>query len=249
MVAGLVAWSLLLAGLAVWSYREDAPTVREQRTLADATPLVSAALGNLVAAAGDGAVSALDPTRVAEGCRITPVRDGAELTGGVRFYAAPEGVPALLGRIAAGLPASFAARASATALRADAGDFVAVRGRQVAPGVVQVVVTTGCRPVGAAVDDLGVGSPVEGLPDPVLTALGASSVESGTLTVAPCPDGGLAATAIAVGRGDALKPLRSAGGVAVLDSPDAYAYRADGFDYVVRPAGDDAVRVAATQPC
>ena len=248
-MAGLVAWSLLLAGLAVWSYREDAPTVREQRTLAQATPLVSAALGNLVAAAGDGAVSALDPTRVADGCRITPVRDGAELTGGVRFYTAPEGVPTLLGRIAAALPAGYAARASATALRADAGDFVAVRGRQVAPGVVQVVVTTGCRPLGAAVDDPPVGQPVDGLPDRVLTALGASSVEPGTPTVAPCPGGGVVATAVAVGRGGALKPLRSAGGVAVLDSPEVYAYRAGGFDYVVRPAGDDAIRVAVTQPC
>jgi hypothetical protein len=83
----------------------------------------------------------------------------------------------------------------------------------------------------------------------VLTALGASSVEPGALTVAPCPGGGVVATAVAVGRGGSLKPLRSAGGVAVLDSPEAYAYRAGGFDYVVRPAGDDAVRVAVTRTC
>jgi hypothetical protein len=251
IVVALVVWGLLLTGLAVWSHRRDAPTVREQRTLAEAAPRVTGAVTDLLAAVGDSAVPTLDPVRIASGCRITPLRDGAELTATIRLYAAPEATSALLERIASNLPARYSAGASATALRADAGEFVAVRGRESSPGVVLVVVTTGCRPVpsGFALDEPAIGLPVDGQPARVLTALGAQSIDPGTRALVGCPGGGFAATATAVGRGPALEALSTAGGTAILNTPGAYAFREGDLGYAVTRAGDDGVRVAVTQGC
>lgn len=251
IIAVVVVWGVLLTALAVWSQRRDAPTVREQRTLAEAAPRVTGAVTDLLAATGDAAVPVLDPVAVATDCRITPVRSGAEMTATMRLYTAPEATAALLDRIASTLPARYAARASGPALRADAGEFVAVRGRESSPGVVLLVVTTGCRPTdpGFALDEPTIGLPVDDQPTRVLTALGAQSVEPGTRALVGCPDGGFAATATAVGRGSGLAPLSAAGGLEVLNTPGAYAFRDGDLAYAVTRAGDDGVRVAVTQAC
>ncbi|MGC1214784.1 MAG: hypothetical protein WA890_26440, partial [Micromonospora sp.] len=47
LLAATVAWALLLAVLTWFSVHDDPPTVREQRTLAEAGPVVDRAVGEL----------------------------------------------------------------------------------------------------------------------------------------------------------------------------------------------------------
>ncbi|WP_373688928.1 hypothetical protein [Verrucosispora sioxanthis] len=81
LIAATALWAVLLAGLTWMSSAEDPPTVREQRTLSQAGPVVDGAIGELVAAAGGG-VPALSPPEVDRGCRISPFADGATLIPG-----------------------------------------------------------------------------------------------------------------------------------------------------------------------
>ncbi|KWV29618.1 hypothetical protein [Micromonospora rifamycinica] len=151
LLAATVAWAVLLGVLTWWSAREDPPTVREQRTLTQAGPVVDRALGRLVAAVGDDAWVLTVP-EVERGCRLTPMADGATLSRGLDVLVAEGGERALLERVADRLPADWRAGvragASGPRLRADAGEFVAVQGRVTSGGRVRFTADTGCRPVG-----------------------------------------------------------------------------------------------------
>jgi hypothetical protein len=253
MTAVLVAWAVALAGLALWSVRHDPPTVRDQSPLSKAAPVAASAVGNLVAAAGPSVVPVVSAPLVEAGCRITPLRHGATLTSAVRFYAADG--PALLRRLASGLPASYAATASDKSLQADAGEFVAVRGRPTAPGLVQVTVSTGCRPADVALPSAPLAGSLPGSladePPRVLTMLGAVSFEPVTSAAAPCPGGRTATTAQAVGHGSppaslskALVPADSV----VVEKPSTYAFRRGPYAYAVTVTGDE-IRAAVTLGC
>jgi hypothetical protein len=247
MAAVLVAWGLLLAGLAIWSVRHDPPTVGDQSPLSDAVPIARAAVGDLVAAAGPAAVPVVSADQVEPGCRITPLRRGTTFSTGVRFYT-PDGA-GLLNRLAARLPASYDTVASTTALRADAGGFVFVRGRATTPGLVQLTVTTGCRPADVAF--AAASSPLSGEPPRVLSALGVATVERGAVAVAPCPSGGTVTTAQAVGHGTPPAGLGAAlgsGATAVFESPSTYAFRRGPYAYAVTVMGDE-IRAAVTSGC
>lgn len=259
LLTGLAVWAVLLGALAVVSHRRDAPTVREQRTLAQALPVVDEAVGRLLAGAGDDAVPVIVPRAIERGCRITPMRDGATATGMIRFYTAD--APGLLDRLGAALPPAYEAtvthRGTSHALDADAGEFVAVRGRIPATGEVQVVVTTGCRPPDVEAGDLLPATAFDDEPGRVLTALAATSVEPATSTAAPCPTGGVAETATALGHGIAPSPPPATalgtppGTVEIVNTPKVYAYRQpDGLAVAVipGPASGDA-RVSVTRGC
>lgn len=112
LLAATVAWAVLLGALTWISVRDDPPTVREQRSLTEAGPVVDRAVGELVAAAGDTAV--LTPPVVDRGCRVTPFADGADLSRGVDVFVATGGERTLLEQVADRLPADWRAGVRAT---------------------------------------------------------------------------------------------------------------------------------------
>ncbi|MEU8299378.1 hypothetical protein AB0C04_19120 [Micromonospora sp. NPDC048909] len=258
LLAASVAWALLLGVLAWISVRDDPPSVREQRSLGEAGPVVDRAIGELAAAAGGTAVWELTPARVDRGCRITPFADGATLTRGVDVAVPEGGERELLERIADRLPAGWRAGVRTTPdglrLRADVGEFVAVDGRPGDDGWVRIIVRTGCRLVGAgyAPTTGPAGAETVALAD-ALRALGQPGPATPELVSAPCPGGGVARTAraaeVAAGSTDPAAALATlATGGPVLDTPDVYAYRT-GPVTVLADARADHSRLTATHPC
>ncbi|MFY1689595.1 hypothetical protein [Plantactinospora sp. WMMB782] len=261
LLVGLVGWVVLLLALTAVSVYRDEPTVKEQRTVEQAGPVVDRALGELVAAAGPDVVAQIAERRVTDGCELTVVRDGASLDASVVLYAPDADVPALLDRIADRLPVAYravvrhSADGSVHALRADAGEFVAIDGGQAGPGVVELTVSTGCRPVS---DEPGIRAGpllLPGGPDPLqlLAALGATEPTMVGLVAAPCPGQGTTWTAQATGRGTPAGPpsaalSRPAGAVVVADGTELYAYRS-GPTSVVVESGADRTRVAVSSGC
>ncbi|WP_422772033.1 hypothetical protein ACN28C_02710 [Plantactinospora sp. WMMC1484] len=260
LLGALAGWAALLLVLTLVSVRRDDPTVREQRSIEQAGPVVDRALGELVAAAGPDVAVELVP-RVPDECELTVLREGAMLDATLLVRAPEADLPALLDRIAQRLPAAYragvrhSADGSAQVLRADAGEFVAIEGGQAGPGVLTLTVSTGCRPVSGGSDRRAVPSmpPVE--PDPlrVLGALGATEPTPVELVAAGCPGRGRAWTAYAIGRGSPAGPPgallpRPAGAVVIADTTELYAYRSGPVSVVVE-SGDGRVRVATTTSC
>ncbi|WP_117664909.1 hypothetical protein [Micromonospora sp. MW-13] len=240
-----VAWAVLLGALTWVSVRDDGPTVREQRTLAQAGPVVDRAVGELVAAAGDRVV-ALAPDRIETGCRVTPLLDGATLERAVEVADPGADPRAVLTQIADRLPAGWRAGVRVTGdgprLRADAGEFVLVAGRPAGDGLVRLTVRTGCRPVGAGYrPPAAQGGPEAEALAAALRALGGPTVPpqrpaaapEPQLLAAPCPGGGdrQARTARATLDPAPEAPSRALAALArdavLVDTPEAYAYRQD----------------------
>jgi hypothetical protein len=255
----LVAWGLFLAGAALWAVRYDPPTVREQAPLSAALTTVDAALADVVnAASGADVVPAvLGYEEVDRDCRITAVRSGARFSRTARLYTRPGGEPGLVEQLAARLPARYKARVrhtgAAASLRADAGDYVAVRATADGTGLVRVVADTGCRPVDRPVRE-SEATPAAADRAPVtavLALLAASDVQWHTHRVA-CPGGGVVSTVEALARGaappslaDALKPASPA---PLLATRDVYAFRHGPVGVAARRTGAD-VTVSATTGC
>ncbi|MFU8853109.1 hypothetical protein ACNAW0_19285 [Micromonospora sp. SL1-18] len=259
LVAATVAWGMLLAGLAWWSVRHDPPTVREQRSLDQAGPVVDRAVGELLAAVGRDGVPAIVPDRLDRGCRVTPMEDGVELTRGVEVVVAGDDAGGLLRQMADRLPPEWRAGVrtfgDGPVLRADAGEFVAVEGRSTGPGRVLVTATTGCRPAGTgyrAPGNAGAGRESAEVTRSLIRWGGAAGPVE--VLAAPCPAGGTARTAHAeTAGGPAGEPLAGAfraaadGALAVRDSADLYALRSN--PAVLAERVDDRVRVAVTTSC
>lgn len=261
LLAGLAVWGVLLLVLTLVSVHRDEPTVREQRSIEQARPVVDRVLGELVAAAGPDAVVEITERRVRDGCQLTVVRDGATLEAAVVVHAPEADVPALFDRIADGLPAAYRAgvRHSADgtthALRADAGEFVAIEGGQAGPGAVALTVSTGCRPASGDPDDRAVHPPPPDDEDPtrVLTALGATDPTPVDVIAANCPGRGTVRTTHATGRRSFAGPPsavlpRPADAVVVADTSELYAYRSGAVSVVIE-SDDGRIRVATTTGC
>jgi hypothetical protein len=262
LAAAVALWAVLLVGLAYLSVRQDAPTVPEQRDIAAASQVVDRAVGALVAAVGEDAVVEMSAARLVAGCRVTPLREGATLERSVTVRTRPGAASAELDGIAHRLPPSFAATVrsdpggSAVSLRADAGDFVAVRGSLAGKEVLTLTVASGCRPTSPGVDPLVqllMGLPIDEEPVRVLKALGTTPRERVDRVGAPCPGRGAAYTARATAR-DAVqvRPVAALGPVAdatvLADTSDQYVVRAGRRSLVVeRVAGE--VRVTVTDGC
>ncbi|MFG3699810.1 hypothetical protein ACGF5C_18095 [Micromonospora sp. NPDC047620] len=256
LLAATVAWAVLLTVLTWTSVRDDPPTVREQRSLAEAGPVVDRAVGELVAAAGDTAV--LTPPEIERGCRVTPFADGATLVRGVEAFVPAGGERALLEQVADRLPGHWRAGVRVTSddgprLRADAGEFVTVEGTVVGDGRVRLTADTGCRPVGdgyAAPAAGATGAETEALAA-ALRALGGPAGAAPEVVVAPCPAGGAARTARAAAVPAPPSPaaaLAPVAGVPMLDTPQAYAYR-HGAVMVIAGLSGDRVAVSAATGC
>ncbi|TDB74852.1 hypothetical protein [Micromonospora sp. KC723] len=256
LLVATVLWAVLLGVLTWWSVRTDPPTVREQRTLGQAAPVVDRAVGELVAAIGDGAW-ALAGTRYEPGCRVTPMAAGAALIGGVTVFVPEGGERVLLERVADRLPAGWRAGVRAGSegprLRADAGEFVAVEGRTAGAGRVEFEADTGCRPV-----DRPYATPPSTAGDASLAAVAEAARALGRPAPtdpegrsASCPAGGRATTTL-VTAGPApvdLAGLRSlAAGVALLDTPEVYAYRRGPLVVLADATGTE-LRLTASASC
>ncbi|HYN92365.1 MAG TPA: hypothetical protein VES42_00745, partial [Pilimelia sp.] len=157
LLAASAAWAVLLVAAGLVSARRDEPTVREQRSVAQAAPVVDRAVGAVLAAARAEPVVLLSAPVVVPGCRLTPALPGAELSRQVTVHTRPADGLAAMRRIGAALPRPYApavrprtgtaaADLDDVSLRADAGEFVTVRGKLAAPGVLRFTVDTGCRP-------------------------------------------------------------------------------------------------------
>jgi hypothetical protein len=257
----VLAWALILGALGLWSVRHDPPTVPEQRSIAQALPVLQRATGAmLVAAAGPGRAVVLGETRVEHGCRITPVRAGVEATRDVTVYVPAERAGSVLDAIAGGLPAAYRARvsrfgaSSRVGLHADAGSYVAIDADTLANAqVLTLQAATGCRP--PAVETPALSDPQAGDPPTAFTAalhaLGASGEP--TVTAVHCPGGGTAGTYTVDGvprtgdLGRRLEPVLH-GAMVVRADPDGWAYRT-GADSVVVTANGAAWRLSATTAC
>ncbi len=144
MIIGVTAWAVALVGLAVWSYRNDPPTVPGQTSAAQARATMDRVTGELRSAS---------PSQIGEYAEspseITNARSGESLRRELTFTTPPGGEAQLLRSIAAGLPPSYHARTSGSdetiSMYADAGTFVTVRGRRADDGEVVVTLASGCR--------------------------------------------------------------------------------------------------------
>ncbi|MFG1605700.1 hypothetical protein [Actinoplanes sp. NPDC049265] len=262
LIAVVVAWILVVAGLGLWSVWHDPPTVPEQRDIAAAMPVLQEAAGAVFAAASDGRDRAaeIDDVRVRRGCRVTPVRSGVEATRTVTVYVRGDGALPVLEAIAAALPAGYHARADASTtgrrvgLEADAGGYVAIDARAEASSqVVPIEVSTGCRPDG----DLELESPSLVKPPAqlvaALRALGQDEAAAAGSSTVSCPSGGSGRTYTVDGvppprdLGVALQPV--VGGASVVRAePSGWAYLIDGVAVAVVKQGST-LRLSVTEPC
>lgn len=197
----VVAWIVVVAGLAVWSVGHQRPTVPEQRDIDQALPKLQQATGVVFAAAGGpGRAVTLGDVALSEGCRLTPVRSGVEATRDITIRVRDGQARATLEAIATDLPKEYQADVAVGrtkySLHADAGNFIGVDSdSQVDARDVTVRVSTGCRPHGsqnAAPADPAAGKPPMVL-DSVLRALGAQDKVPSVRAV-ECPDGKVAGT-------------------------------------------------------
>lgn len=217
-LALLAAWALVLLGTGIWYSWHGRPSWRDQTTIASARPTVDLAITEVVRAAGTSAVPAISGFEKVADCDVTPARGGATYHRIVWLYAAVGAEPALLDRIAAGLPHGYGARAQHSTggavhtLAADAGNYVTLTGILTVPGLVTITADTGCRPVGQA-------PPVDPSAAPPANPLGITG--TWRAHALPC---GLRTVEVT---GPAARPLTSLPSAqAVVSSADAYADRA-----------------------
>jgi hypothetical protein len=193
----LIAWILMVAGLAWWSVRHDPATVADQRDLGLALPQLQRASGVVVAAAGGaGRAVVVGELRLTQACQVTPVRAGVNAARDVTVYVPDSEAHGALDAVAAGLPADYRAvvstgRAGTTfSLHADAGQFIGIDARaRAGDQALTLRVSTGCRPLPAGRlerADPPAGDPPAALTS-VLTALHAAP--PGPATTGPATTG------------------------------------------------------------
>jgi hypothetical protein len=200
-------WALAVAVTAYVAARTGPPTAREQTTLAEARATVDQAVIQVAASAGNDVVLAISGYELSTGCRITSARRGTSLDRVIRLYTPAGTELALLKHLAQTLPRSYHAGLThhltdntptrspspgssptsgssatpsgpASLLRADAGDYVALRGEISGAGEVRVEFDGGCR----TGSDLGVAAispdPTPSERAPALAALAALSTSA-----------------------------------------------------------------------
>ncbi|GAA3338832.1 hypothetical protein GCM10020358_20310 [Amorphoplanes nipponensis] len=264
LTAVVAAWALALAGFAAWSVRHDPPTVPEQRTIAQALPVLARATGSLLAAADAGTRTVtLGELRFDRDCALTPVREGVEASREVSVRVRAGQAPVTLEEIARALPAGYAATARHNAagtrygLRADAGEFVGIEATADSDArVLSLRVSTGCRPLADGVDLAPTPRAATELPAALTAALRTlnGSPAGATSTEIACPGGARTARTVTSAEFPApadLGPvLRGTvpGAVVVQADPHDWAYRT-GDTSVVVVEGEGTARVSATTGC
>lgn len=147
IIIGLAAWGLLLLGLGTWSAFRSPPTIRDQSSIGDAKRTIDETVGRMSGGLPSG-WSLTEDGYEQNRCDLSVLRDGVQ--GGRRLtLSGPSGSEsAAIEQIAATLPdASLRPGVGAPqGFFADAGTFVAVRGKIEEPGMIVINLTTGCRP-------------------------------------------------------------------------------------------------------
>jgi hypothetical protein len=250
-----VVWLLVLLISGWWGLTRPVPTDREQTTVADARPVVDEAIARVATAASGSGVVAVSGFEPLGACDVSVFRDGARFRRTLMVMVPPGTEADLLSQVADRLPAGYrtvVSRGNEPRLTADAGFWVLLVGRVLAPGEVRFVADTGdCRDPG----DLDPSDPAPAVPDDataaVLTRLG---LGAGTRTTAsvPCVGGGSLGTVEvrtdAYG-GDLAVALADLDDATVaVQSPRLYAYRTGDTQVAVR-AHDDVTVVTATTGC
>jgi hypothetical protein len=216
--------------------------------------LQKAAGAVFAAAAGPGRAVVLGELAIAEGCRVTAVRDGAVAVRDITVHVRAGEARGALESIATRLPAAYAADFSSAragtrfSLYADAGDFIGIDAdTEAAAEAVTVRVSTGCRPLGG---DEPAADPSAGpTPDALtstLTRLGTGDAALSVSAVA-CPAGGVAGTWTVE---DVAAPADLAGRLTgdVRDGPEVWAFRT-GNDSVVVTRDGSQLHISTSTTC
>ncbi len=142
----VTAWALLLVVLAIWSARNDPPSLRDQTTLTGAKATVEQAMGTVTARIPAG-WTVQDGGYAERDCRLSAARDGVNATRTLTLSGPVGAEPGTVQDIAAGLPDAQTRPADGPkeAFYWDAGNYVAVRGEVSGEGTVTVEFMTGCR--------------------------------------------------------------------------------------------------------
>lgn len=144
----IVAWGLLLLGLGYWSAMRDPATVRDMSAIGAAKQVIDRVVGSV-----SGNVPPdwqfTDRGYQEERCELSIARDGVSATRTLALSGPPETEAAALTKVASTLEGAQLRPSGRPPENffADAGTFVAVRGRIVGPGTITVELTTGCRPL------------------------------------------------------------------------------------------------------
>ena len=257
-IAVVVAWAVVLGGLAYWAQRTGKPTVRDQTTIAQALPTLDAALGRIASLVDGDQIEVLAGyTRLGGDCRITAARGGARYERVLDVYLREGGEGRLLDMVKAGVPAGWQTKvlhgAGVQTLWADAGNFVAIRGAMLIPGQVRFIADTGCRPMPHPVTAASPGdAPAERAA--VLQVFDALKATPGgwTMTEVACATGGsvrtVQATAAAAPR-SLVEPLKSQPGTVIVARPELYASGTPGRPGIVARTVDGRLVVAASTGC
>lgn len=260
LAAGLAGWIVVLLVVTYVSVRRDDPTVREQRSIEQAGPVVDRAIGDLVAAAGPDVVVELAERRVRDDCEVTLLRKGAAIDAAITIRSpeaeAPEcstGSPAGCRGVPGGCPTSRRRRRGRAAgrcrrVRRDRG-----RVRRTGSGEPDRAdrLPAGLRHLRRPVDTAAVAG--RRGPGPGTHRAGGDRPRPGGPDRGRLPGQGTVRTARSAGRTTATGPPgallpRPAGTVVVTDTPQVYAYRAGAVSVVVE-SGDGRIRVATTTGC
>jgi hypothetical protein len=245
----------LLASAGVLWWRWD---TGRQPKVADDIPVMDRAIADTVVAAGDQAAVAISGVFRATTCDLGVLREGGQCNRSADLYTEPGGEDALIGRIAAGLPAAYQASrgtpvgGNAAPLSATAGQRVQLSVRQLGEGWVTARATTGCtggRQPRAGAGDSSAG-PAAGTINRLFAALGTGPAHVAQHTVA-CPAGGNLVTTAVVSRpaestdlGSRLAPLLPAGARRFASPANRVSYRAGAVSVTVS-ASDDSTAVTA----
>jgi hypothetical protein len=143
----IAAWAALLLGLGFWSALHAPATVRDQSDAGQARQVMDQVVGKV-----SGNVPAdwhfLDDEYHEEACDLSVVREGIEVNRTLSLSGPSETERETLGRIASTLPDARLRPSSGQpeGFFADAGGFVAVRGKVTGPGTITIELNSGCRP-------------------------------------------------------------------------------------------------------
>ncbi len=267
----VVAWGVVVAGVAVWSVGHSPATVPEQRTIGQAMPELQQAAGAaFAAAAGPGRAVVLGELQVASGCRVTPVRRGDSVTRDVTVYVRAGEQGGDIAAIAAALPARYQVELTPSrggtqfTLHADAGNFIGIdMTATVGDAALTLRVSTGCRPIGdggvnradpsAGPAPAALGAALTALDAPETATRPGSGGAGVTVQSVRCPAGGTAGTytidGVATPKDWAQRLGRVASGAAVVRSDTGrWAYRT-GNDSVVVVNGGPSLRISASTAC
>jgi hypothetical protein len=251
---GVAAWALVLLAAGVYAARRGEPTVREQTTIVQALPTLDRAIAAVVrTAAGPRIVVSIRGYERTQARCAAGNRDGERYQRVSLVYTLPGQEPALLDRIAAGLPGSYRARVrhagSVHALRADAGLFVQLTGGVDGPGQLRFTADTGCRVRGGSVPGAGADAGTPPAASAALDRVGSTEAKRRTDELV-CPEGGRART-VTVTAARPSKPLGDAvppGVAPLLARADLVAYVDEGLGVSLRLDADDLL-VTATTAC